>query len=199
MKLIRKVKIALRSAVHDLLGEDEYTPEGEDAILLSAGQKRLEQLRQQLTPATAREKRALLDQRKALAQAQALSKAADDALIAGNDDLAADKLRQAKHAQELAAEAEAQQTRFAQVTAAIRAEISQLEANLANLRRHYGTLPDREASVQTVEQVQTLRREQRTDNRTLRDDLAARKERLARREDNAAAREEVDKSGLPDE
>ena len=199
MKLIRKVKIALRSAVHDLIGEDEFSPEGEDAILLSAGQKRLAQLRQTVAPATAREKRAQLEQRKALAEAQALSKAADDALIAGRDDLAAEKLRQAKLAEARAAEAEEQQKRYAQATAALRAEISQLEANLENLRRHYSALPDREANVETVEHVQTLRREQRTDSRALHDDLAARKERLARREDHAAAREEVDKSGLPDE
>jgi phage shock protein A len=199
MKLIRKVKIALRSAVHDLIGEDEFTPEGEDAALLSAGQKRLEQLRQKVAPTTARQKRAQLEQRKALAEAQALNKAADDAILAGRDDLATEKLRQAQIALQRAAEAEEQQKRFAELTATLRTEISQLEANLENLRRHYSALPDREANVQTVEQVQALRREQRTDSRTLRDDLAARKERLARREDHAAAREEVDKSGLPDE
>jgi phage shock protein A len=199
MKLIRKVKIALRSAVHDLIGEDEFTPEGEEAALLSAGQKRLEQLRQKIAPATAREKRAQLEQRRALAESQALNKAADDALIAGRDDLAAEKLRQAKLAEARAAEAGERHKHYDQATAALRAEISQLEANLENLRRHYSTLPDREASVETVEHVQTLRREQRTDSRALRDDLEARKERLARREDHAAAREEVDKSGLPDE
>jgi phage shock protein A len=129
MKLIRKVKIALRSAVHDLLSEDEYTPEGEDAALLSAGQKRLEQLRQKVAPTTAREKRAQLEQRKALAEAQALNKAADDAIIAGRDDLAIDKLRQAQQALQRAAEAEEQQKRYAELTATLRAEISQLEAN----------------------------------------------------------------------
>src|SRR5688572_29447596 len=108
MKLLRKVRIAIRSAVHDLIGEDDYTPEEQDATLLSAGQKRLEALRQELAPATAREKKAQLVQRKALAEAQALDKAADDALIAGRDDLAAERLRQAKQALQRAADAEEQ-------------------------------------------------------------------------------------------
>lgn len=199
MKLLRKVKIALRSAVHDLISEDEYTPEGEEAILLSAGQKRLEQLRQKIGPTTAREKRAQLEQRKALAEAQALNKAADDAIIAGRDDLATEKIQQAQQALQRAAEAEERQKLYAQATATLRTEIAQLEANLENLRRHYSTLPEREANVETIEHVQALRRDQRHDTRTLRNDLEARKERLARREDHAAAREEVDKSGLPDE
>ncbi|MCI0394090.1 MAG: hypothetical protein L0332_31275 [Chloroflexi bacterium] len=193
MKWRDKVKFALRAAVHDLFGEEEFAPAQQDPAALAAGRERLEALRRELAPAVAREKRAQLEERKALAEAQALNQTVDEALVAGQEEPAARKLRQAQQALARAAEARERYQAYAQATAALRDEITRLAANLDALGRQLGTLSEREASVGTVEKLQTLRREQRQDSRELGDDLEARKERLARREDKTAAREEMEK------
>src|SRR5512142_2758182 len=99
MKWFDRILTALRSAARDLISEDDEVEGDRVDTLVEAAQTRLMVLRDELTQAVAREKRAEIEWRAAWDQANALDSNVDTALRGGQDELARAHIEQASRAQ----------------------------------------------------------------------------------------------------
>jgi phage shock protein A len=199
MKLINRIKIALRTAVDDLISEEAADQEDPAEAQLSAIRARLEKVRQELAAATVREKRAEKSYRTFLNTANTLNQALDAALLAGQVEPARKQVQQAAEALARAEETYERYLAFAQAADLLRAEIDSLQRQLEALQHHHESLADRESNVVMLERLNKLRREQLRQAAELRTKLEQARERLAVREDHLAAWEDVQQRGLPDE
>ena len=197
MKWFDRILTSLRAAARDLLSEED-TPEEAERVesLLDTAQTRLRVLRSELAQAVAREKRIEIDWRAAWEQANALDAAIDSALRAGQDDVARSKIEEASRAQVKADELSERYQAAVRVTTRLREEVNALQTQIDEVQRRRTSVTDREQSAASLEQLHQLKREQRKETSTLRDELKSREEQIARREDKLSAKDEIDKSQL---
>ncbi|MFN8598236.1 MAG: PspA/IM30 family protein [Anaerolineae bacterium] len=193
MKWFDRILTSLRAAARDLLSEED-TPEEAERVesLLDTAQTRLRVLRSELAQAVAREKRIEIDWRAAWEQANALDAAIDSALRAGQDDVARSKIEEVSRAQVKADELSERYQAAVRVTTRLREEVNALQAQIDEVQRRRTSVTDREQSAASLEQLHQLKREQRKDSATLRDDLKSREEQIAKREDRLSARDDVE-------
>ena len=197
MKWFDRILTSLRAAARDLLSEED-TPEEAERVdsLLDTAQTRLRVLRSELAQAIARETRLEIDWRAAWEQANALDTTIDSALRAGQDDVARSKIEEASRAQVKADELSERYQAAVRVTTRLREEVNALQTQIDEVQRRRTSVTDREQSAASLEQLHQLKREQRKETSTLRDELKSREEQIARREDKLSAKDEIDKSQL---
>ena len=206
MNLIERISTALRAAAgkavrtaaHDLFGEEPATPEDRTARLLSQAEKRLKRLNDLLAEAIGREKRADQDWQEATARANGLDTEVDSAVRGGQDEAARARLEQLRRAQVKAIEAERMYRDYAAATEKLRIEIRDTQAQLDDARKRYQKLAEREGSASASEAAQQARRDQRKDNQHTQAQLDTREEEVAKREDNVAARDDLDQTRIAD-
>jgi len=193
MKWFDRILTSLRAAARDLLSEEDAPEEAERVeSLLDTAQTRLRVLRSELAQAVAREKRIEIDWRAAWEQANALDAAIDSALRAGQDDVARSKIEEASRAQVKADELSERYQAAVRVTTRLREEVNALQTQIDEVQRRRSSVTDREQGAASLEQLHQLKREQRKDSATLRDDLKSREEQIAKREDRLSARDDVE-------
>jgi phage shock protein A len=164
MRLVDKLRQVVKTAVSDLFSEESETAVPDStAKLLKQTQTHLDQLRNELAQAVARQKRAETAWRVAEAQGQ-------------------------PDAQELQAHYE----NYAQAVASLQVDIERLQRRLQAVRQRQGSLSERENSVETRERLQQIRRDLDKTAESLHTELDDRQENVAQREDHAAAREEIE-------
>ena len=184
MKWFDRILTALRSAARDLISEEDEIEGDRVETLIDAAQTRLTVLRDELAQAVAREKRAEIEWRAAWDQANALDTNVDNALRAGQDDLARVHIEQASRAQVKADELSEHYQACVRVTTRLRDDV---------IRRQI-QLTDREQSATSLEQINHLKREQRRAASDLKRELEDRAREVAKREDYLAAREEIERT-----
>jgi phage shock protein A len=194
MKWFDRILTALRSAARDLISEDDEIEGDRVETLIDAAQTRLTVLRDELAQAVAREKRAEIEWHAAWDQANALDTNVDNALRAGQDDLARVHIEQASRAQVKADELSEHYQACVRVTTRLREEVSTLQTQLDDVIRRQTQLSDRERSADSLEQLNRLKREQRRAAADLKRDLEERARQVSKREDYLAAREEIERS-----
>ncbi len=194
MKWFDRILTALRSAARDLISEEDEIEADRVETLIDAAQTRLMVLRDELAQAVAREKRAEIEWRAAWDQANALDGNVDQALRAGQDDLARLHIEQASRAQVKADELSEHYQACVRVTTRLREEVNALETQLDDVIRRQTQLSDREHSAESLEQLNRLKREQRRAASELKRDLEDRAREVSKREDYLSAREEIDRS-----
>ncbi len=194
MKWFDRILTALRSAARDLISEDDEVEGDRLDALLEAGQTRLTVLRDELAQAVAREKRAEIEWHAAWDQANALDGHVDQALRAGQDDLARLQIEQASRAQVKADELGEHYQACVRVTTRLREEVNALQAQLHDVIQRQAQLSDRESSATSLEQMNRLKREQRRAASDLKRELEDRAREVSKREDYLAAREELQRS-----
>ena len=194
MKWFDRVLTALRSAARDLISEDDEVEGDRVETLIDAGQTRLTVLRDELAQAVAREKRAELDWRAAWDQANALDGNVDQALRAGQDDLARVHIEQASRAQVKADELGEHYQACVRVTTRLREDVHALQDQLADVSRRQTQLSDREYGAESLEQLNRLKREQRRAASDLKRGLEDRAREVSKREDYLAARDELERT-----
>ena len=193
MNWLDRVLASLRSAVRDLISEEDVPEDDRVTALLAAARVRIDALRIERDEATAREKRAALEGETAQAELGALNAVVDVALQAGQEAVAREQLARVQAAQAKADRAAERREAYAQVAARLRREVQTLQAQLDRLHEQAGDLADRERSVDALEQLNRLRRDLRQFAAATGNDLAEREEHAARREDRAAAREDIER------
>ncbi len=193
MKWFDRILTALRSAARDLISEDDEIEGDRVDTLLDAAQTRLTVLRDELAQAVAREKRAEIEWHAAWDQANALDGNVDQALHAGQDDLARMHIEQASRAQVKADELSEHYQACVRVTTRLREEVNALQSQLDDVIQRQTQLSDRERSADSLEQINRLKREQRRAAADLKRELEDRAREVSKREDYLAAREEVEK------
>jgi phage shock protein A len=194
MKWFDRILTALRSAARDLISEDDEIEGDRVDTLIDAAQTRLVVLRDELAQAVAREKRAEIEWHAAWDQANALDTNVDQALRAGQDDLARAHIEQASRAQVKADELSEHYQACVRVTTRLREEVSTLQMQLDDVLQRQTQLTEREHGAEAVEQLNRLKREQRRAASELKRDLEDRARQVAKREDYLAAREEIERS-----
>jgi phage shock protein A len=194
MKWFDRILTALRSAARDLISEEDEIEGDRVETLIDAAQTRLAVLRDELAQAVAREKRAEIEWRAAWDQANALDTNVDNALRAGQDDLARLHIEQASRAQVKADELSEHYQACVRVTTRLREEVNALQAQLDDVVRRQTQLSDREQSATSLEQINRLKREQRRAASDLKRELEDRAREVAKREDYLAAREEIERT-----
>jgi phage shock protein A len=194
MKWFDRILTALRSAARDLISEDDEIEADRVETLIEAAQTRLTVLRDELAQAVAREKRAEIEWRAAWEQANALDTNVDNALRAGQDDLARVHIEQASRAQVKADELSEHYQASVRVTTRLREEVNALQTQLDDVVRRQTQLSDREHSADSLENLNRLKREQRRAASDLKRDLEDRARQVSKREDYLAAREEIERS-----
>lgn len=192
MKWFDRILTSLRAAARDLLSEED-TPEEAERVesLLDTAQTRLRVLRSELAQAIARETRLEIDWRAAWEQANALDAAIDSALRAGQDDVARSKIEEASRAQVKADELSERYQAAVRVTTRLREEVNALQTQIDEVQRRRTSVTEREQSAASLEQLHQLKREQRKEAATLRDELKSREEQIAKREDKLSARDDI--------
>ena len=193
MKWFDRILTALRSATRDLISEDDEIESDRIDTLIAAAQTRLSVLRDELAQAVAREKRAELEWHAAWDQANALDANVDQALRAGQDDLARAHIEQASRAQVKADELSEHYQACVRVTTRLREEVTALQTQLDDVIKRQGQLSDRERGADSLESINRLKREQRRATSELKRDLEERARQVSKREDYLAAREEVER------
>lgn len=193
MKWFDRILTALRSAARDLISEGDEIEGDRIDTLIDAAQTRLAVLRDELAQAVAREKRAEIEWHAAWDQANALDTNVDQALRAGQDDLARMHIEQASRAQVKADELSEYYQACVRVTTHLREEVSTLQTQLDDVMQRQTQLADREHSAEAVEQLNRLKREQRHAASELKRDLEDRARQVSKREDYLAAREEIER------
>ena len=194
MKWFDRILTALRSAARDLISEDDEIEGDRVDTLVEAAQTRLHVLRDELAQAVAREKRAEIEWHAAWDQANALDTNVDNALRAGQDDLARAHIEQASRAQVKADELSEHYQACVRVTTRLREEVNALQAQLEDVLQRQTQLSDREHGADSLDQVNRLKREQRRAAADLKRDLEERARQVSKREDYLAAREEIEHS-----
>ncbi len=194
MKWFDRILTALRSAARDLISEDDEIEGDRVDTLIDAAQTRLAVLRDELAHAVAREKRAEIEWRAAWDQANALDTNVDNALRAGQDDLARMHIEQASRAQVKADELSEHYQACVRVTTRLREEVNALQTQLNDVIQRQTQLSDREGSADSLEQINRLKREQRRAASELKRDLEDRARQVSKREDYLAAREEIERT-----
>ena len=194
MKWFDRILTALRSAARDLISEDDEIEGDRVDTLVEAAQTRLQVLRDELAQAVAREKRAEIEWHAAWDQANALDTNVDNALRAGQDDLARAHIEQASRAQVKADELSEHYQACVRVTTRLREEVNALQAQLEDVLQRQTQLSDREHGADSLDQVNRLKREQRRAAADLKRDLEERARQVSKREDYLAAREEIEHS-----
>src|SRR5512135_3289762 len=194
MKWFDRILTALRSAARDLISEDDEIEGDRVATLLDAAQTRLTVLRDELAQAVAREKRAEIEWHAAWDQANALDCNVDQALHAGQDDLARMHIEQASRAQVKADELSEHYQACVRVTTRLREEVNALQSQLDDVIQRQAQLSDREHGAASLEQINRLKREQRRAAADLKRELEDRARQVSKREDYLAAREEIERS-----
>ena len=194
MKWFDRILTALRSAARDLISEEDEIEGDRVDTLIDAAQTRLTVLRDELAQAVAREKRAEIEWRAAWDQANALDTNVDNALRAGQDDLAKVHIEQASRAQVKADELSEHYQACVRVTTRLREEVNALQNQLDDVIRRQTQLTDREQSATSLEQINHLKREQRRAASDLKRELEDRAREVAKREDYLAAREEIERT-----
>ena len=194
MKWFDRILTALRSAARDLISEEDEIEGDHVDTLIDAAQTRLTVLRDELAQAVAREKRAEIEWRAAWDQANALDTNVDNALRAGQDDLAKVHIEQASRAQVKADELSEHYQACVRVTTRLREDVNALQAQLDDVIRRQTQLTDREQSATSLEQINRLKREQRRAASDLKRELEDRAREVAKREDYLAAREEIERT-----
>jgi len=193
MKWFDRILTALRSAARDLISEDDEIEGDRIDMLIDAAQTRLRVLRDELAQAVAREKRAEIEWHAAWDQANALDMNVDQALRAGQDDVARLHIEQASRAQVKADELSEHYQACVHVTTRLREEVSTLQTQLDDVMRRQTQLVDREHGAEAAEQLNRLKREQRRAASELKRDLEDRARQVSKREDYLAAREEIER------
>ena len=194
MKWFDRILTALRSAARDLISEEDEVEGDRIDTLIAAAQTRLTVLRDELAQAVAREKRAEIEWRAAWDQANALDTNVDNALRAGQDDLAKAHIEQASRAQVKADELSEHYQACVRVTTRLREEVSALQNQLNDVIQRQTQLTDREQSATSQEQINRLKREQRRAASDLKRELEDRAREVSKREDYLAAREEIERT-----
>jgi phage shock protein A len=194
MKWFDRILTALRSAARDLISEDDEIEGDRVDTLLDAAQTRLTVLRDELAQAVAREKRAEIEWHAAWDQANALDGNVDQALRAGQDDLARIHIEQASRAQVKADELSEHYQACVRVTTRLREEVNALQTQLDDVIQRQTQLADRERSAESLEQLNRLKREQRRAASDLKRELEERAREVSKREDYLAAREEIERT-----
>ncbi len=194
MKWFDRILTALRSAARDLISEDDEIEGDRVDTLLDAAQTRLTVLRDELAQAVAREKRAEIEWHAAWDQANALDGTVDQALQAGQDDLARMHIEQASRAQVKADELSEHYQACVRVTTRLREEVNALQLQLDDVLQRQTQLSDRERSADSQEQINRLKREQRRAAADLKRELEDRAREVSKREDYLAARDEIERS-----
>jgi phage shock protein A len=194
MKWFDRILTALRSAARDLISEEDEVEGDRVETLIDAAQTRLTVLRDELAQAVAREKRAEIEWRAAWDQANALDANVDQALRAGQDDLAKIHIEQASRAQVKADELSEHYQACVRVTTRLREDVHTLQSQLDDVIRRQSQLADREQSATSQEQINRLKREQRRAASDLKRELEDRAREVAKREDYLAAREEIERT-----
>jgi phage shock protein A len=163
MSLWAKVRQGFHTVMTDLFSEETETAVPDRTSALSQNtQRQLDDLRNELALALAREKQAETMWRRAQAQGQTFA-----------DDLA-----------------EQHQT-FVQTITGLQAEIDRLEKQLAAITSQSAHLDARAENVAMRERLQALQKELDKTAVSLHEELAERQEQIAWREDTAAARDEI--------
>jgi phage shock protein A len=194
MKWFDRILTALRSAARDLISEDDEIEGDRVDTLIDAAQTRLTVLRDELAQAVAREKRAEIEWHAAWDQANALDINVDNALHAGQDDLARVHIEQASRAQVKADELSEHYQACVRVTTRLRDDVNALQTQLDDVIRRQTQLTDREQSATSLEQINRLKREQRRAASDLKRELEDRAREVSKREDYLAAREEIERT-----
>jgi phage shock protein A len=194
MKWFDRILTALRSAARDLISEEDEIEGDRVDTLIDAAQTRLTVLRDELAQAVAREKRAEIEWRAAWDQANALDTNVDNALRAGQDDLAKVHIEQASRAQVKADELSEHYQACVRVTTRLRDDVNTLQAQLDDVIRRQTQLTDREQNATSLEQINRLKREQRHAASDLKRELEDRAREVSKREDYLSAREEIERT-----
>jgi phage shock protein A len=194
MKWFDRILTALRSAARDLISEEDEIEGDRVDTLIDAAQTRLTVLRDELAQAVAREKRAEIEWRAAWDQANALDTNVDNALRAGQDDLARVHIEQASRAQVKADELSEHYQACVRVTTRLRDDVNTLQAQLDDVIRRQTQLTDREQNATSLEQINRLKREQRHAASDLKRELEDRAREVSKREDYLSAREEIERT-----
>ena len=194
MKWFDRILTALRSAARDLISEDDEVEGDRVDTLVEAAQTRLTVLRDELTQAVAREKRAEIEWRAAWDQANALDSNVDTALRAGQDELARVHIEQASRAQVKADELGEHYQACVRVTTRLREEVTLLQTQLDDVILRQSQLSDQASSAASLEQLNRLKREQRRAASDLKRELEDRAREVSKREDYLAARAEIERS-----
>src|SRR5512143_278069 len=182
------------TASRDLISEDDEIEGDRVETLIDAAQTRLAVLRDELAQVVAREKSAEIEWRAAWDQANALDTNVDNALRAGQDDLARAHIEQASRAQVKADELSEHYQACVRVTTRLREEVNALQAQLDDVIQRQSQLSDREHSADSLEQINRLKREQRRAASDLKRELEDRARQVSKREDYLAAREEIEQT-----
>lgn len=199
MKLIRRLRTIAHAVVNDMLGEDSETHEqsvSDDpavrqlAAVLENAQADLDALRLELAKAVDREKRITQSQQEATTRAQSLDEAVDQALGEGNDERAAEHLKQAKLARGRADELDDLMKACQKLTAQIRAAVETRQERLSELRGRYQVLADRSDTTDALESLTRTQQELARQTQTLRQEFRDREEQITHREDRLSARQE---------
>ena len=194
MKWFDRILTALRSAARDLISEDDEIEGDRVDTLIDVAQTRVTVLRDELAQAVAREKRAEIEWRAAWDQANALDTNVDNALRAGQDDLARLHIEQASRAQVKADELSEHYQACVRLTTRLREEVTTLQMQIDDVIGRQTQLSDREHSADSLEQLNRLKREQRRAASDLKRELEDRAREVSKREDYLAAREEIERS-----
>jgi len=158
--------------------------------LLDESQSRLDALRMELAETVERHKR-ISQQGQALAEkAQALDRAVDAALQQGQDDRAADLLRQAQQARAQAQDLDELRQACEQLATQIRAAVESRQEQLIRLRSRMATLTDRERTAEALESLLKAQRVLDDQAEDLSSAFHLREEQITRREDRLSARQE---------
>lgn len=203
MKLSQRIHLLLKTAVNDLFGEDQLTEvrqmvNGENNAehltgLLDAAQGQLDLLRLELNNAVSQKKRIQLTWQQASAQIQAMDKAADAAIQAGDDGRAREYLTQLNSARQHESELEELAKASEKHCDDLRAAVSLQQEQLDTLKRRALALTNRERSVAALSELfgdqQSLARQ----TEKLHNELTVWEEQIARREDLLSARREWNK------
>lgn len=201
MKLSHRLRTLIRTAVHDVFGEEPLaeTRPGSGEVgrlddLLAEAQTRLDTLRLELAEAEEREKRLARQGAETAAQVKALDEAVDAALQAGREAQAAETLKKLQRAQAYGQELESLRQTSAQYTVQLRAAITTRQDQLAQLRIRAQALSAREHAAETLESLVKAQRDLARETDALTQEFHAREAQITRREDILAARQEWDQS-----
>lgn len=200
MNLSQRIRVFLKTAAHDLFGEDQVmevhrTLNGETnaerlAALLDEAQSELDSLRLELGNAISHQKRIERAWQMSAAQVKALDAAADAAVQAGQEERAREILAQLqsarKHTDELEELARAVQGHSSDLRGAVNQQQEQLDA----LRRRSLALTDRERSVTALAELLGDQQSLTRQTEKLHTELTTWEEQIAHREDLLSARQE---------
>lgn len=193
--LWQRLRLVARAALADFVSEEQRAQRQPDELAsrLAVAEAQLAELRRMVDEATAREKQAEREWRKAQAESEALDTAVDAALQANNEPLASQTLSRLQHQQAVAAQLASHHQHQAQIAAQLLATWQKLHTQLTAAQRQAHQLATQEQQATQWEQAAQTRRTLQQETIALQTQLETQTEQIARQLDRLAARAELER------